>query len=127
MQVRADQLPGLLQRGLKPLYLVYGDEPLLTQEAGDLIRAAPGVLDPGRVVELGKLLVGGAAYERRAHDIVVYNIAGVRDALSISEAATRYRVREYRLLLSTSDEDRKLTIGRLGEGLAAVEKYRKSY
>ena len=40
MQVRADQLPGLLQRGLKPLYLVYGDEPLLAQEAGDLIRAA---------------------------------------------------------------------------------------
>ena len=39
MQVRADQLPGLLQRSLKPLYLVYGDEPLLTQEAGDLIRA----------------------------------------------------------------------------------------
>jgi DNA polymerase III subunit delta len=40
MQVRADQLPTLLQRGLKPLYLVYGDEPLLAQEAGDLIRAA---------------------------------------------------------------------------------------
>ena len=40
MQVRADQLPGLLQKGLKPLYLVHGDEPLLAQEAGDLIRAA---------------------------------------------------------------------------------------
>lgn len=40
MQVRADQLPALLQRGLKPLYLVYGDEPLLAQEAGDAIRAA---------------------------------------------------------------------------------------
>jgi DNA polymerase III subunit delta len=40
MQVRADQLPALLQRGLKPLYLVYGDEPLLAQEAGDLIRSA---------------------------------------------------------------------------------------
>ena len=40
MQVRADQLPGLLQRGLKPLYLVYGDEALLAQEAGDMIRAA---------------------------------------------------------------------------------------
>ena len=33
-------LPPQLQRGLKPLYLVYGDEPLLAQEAGDLIRAA---------------------------------------------------------------------------------------
>jgi DNA polymerase-3 subunit delta len=40
VQVRAEQLPALLQRGLKPLYLVYGDEPLLAQEAGDLIRAA---------------------------------------------------------------------------------------
>ncbi len=40
MQVRADQLPALLQRGLKSMYLVYGDEPLLAQEAGDLIRAA---------------------------------------------------------------------------------------
>ncbi len=40
MQVRAEQLPALLQRGLKPLYLVYGDEPLLAQEAGDMIRSA---------------------------------------------------------------------------------------
>ncbi len=40
MQVRAEQLPALLQRGCKPLYLVYGDEPLLAQEAGDAIRAA---------------------------------------------------------------------------------------
>ncbi len=40
MQVRADQLSALLQRSLKPLYLVYGDEPLLAQEAGDLIRGA---------------------------------------------------------------------------------------
>jgi DNA polymerase III subunit delta len=40
VQVRAEQLPALLQRGLKPLYLVYGDEPLLAQEAGDLIRAS---------------------------------------------------------------------------------------
>ena len=40
MQVRADQLPALLQRGLKPLYVIHGDEPLLAQEAADLIRAA---------------------------------------------------------------------------------------
>ncbi len=71
-------------------------------------------------IELGRVYENG-------HQIVVYNIAGVRDALSISEAATRYRVREYRLLLSTSDEDRKVTIGRLGEGLASVNKFRKSY
>ena len=40
MQVRADQLAAQLQKGLRPLYTVWGDEPLLAQEAGDLIRAA---------------------------------------------------------------------------------------
>lgn len=40
MQVRADQLAQHLARGLKPLYTVWGDEPLLAQEAGDAIRAA---------------------------------------------------------------------------------------
>ncbi len=40
MQVRTDQLEAHLARGLKPLYTVHGDEPLLAQEAGDAIRAA---------------------------------------------------------------------------------------
>ncbi len=40
MQVRADQLAPHLAKGLKPLYTVWGDEPLLAQEAGDAIRAA---------------------------------------------------------------------------------------
>ena len=40
MQIRADQLEAHLARGLKPLYTVHGDEPLLAQEAGDAIRAA---------------------------------------------------------------------------------------
>ena len=40
MQVRADQLAGHLQKGLRRLYTVWGDEPLLAQEAGDAIRAA---------------------------------------------------------------------------------------
>ena len=40
MQVRPEQLAAQLQRGLRPLYTVWGDEPLLAQEAGDLIRAA---------------------------------------------------------------------------------------
>lgn len=40
MQVRADQLAQHLARGLRPLYTVWGDEPLLAQEAGDAIRAA---------------------------------------------------------------------------------------
>jgi DNA polymerase III subunit delta len=40
MQVRADQLASHLQKGLRPVYTVWGDEPLLAQEAGDVIRAA---------------------------------------------------------------------------------------
>jgi DNA polymerase-3 subunit delta len=40
MQIRADQLEAQLARGLRPLYTIHGDEPLLAQEAGDAIRAA---------------------------------------------------------------------------------------
>ena len=40
MQLRPDQLATALARGLRPLYTVHGDEPLLAQEAGDLIRQA---------------------------------------------------------------------------------------
>jgi len=40
MQLRPEQLEAHLARGLQPLYTVYGDEPLLAQEAGDAIRAA---------------------------------------------------------------------------------------
>ncbi|MBQ0930190.1 DNA polymerase III subunit delta [Ideonella alba] len=40
MQIRADQLATALQRqGLKPIYTIHGDEPLLAQEAADLLRA----------------------------------------------------------------------------------------
>lgn len=40
MQVRADQLAGHLHKGVRALYTVWGDEPLLAQEAGDAIRGA---------------------------------------------------------------------------------------
>lgn len=40
MQVPALQLPTQLQRGLKTLYTLHGDDPLLQQEAADAIRAA---------------------------------------------------------------------------------------
>ncbi len=40
MQVRPAQLAAHLSRGLAPLYVVHGDEPLLAIEAGDQIRAA---------------------------------------------------------------------------------------
>jgi DNA polymerase-3 subunit delta len=40
MKLRADQIAGSLARGLAPVYLVSGDEPLQRDEAGDAIRAA---------------------------------------------------------------------------------------
>jgi DNA polymerase III subunit delta len=39
MQLAAPQLSQHLQRGLKSLYTLHGDEPLLIQEAADAIRA----------------------------------------------------------------------------------------
>ncbi len=38
--LRPEQLAAHLQAGLSPLYLIHGDEPLLSIEAGDAIRAA---------------------------------------------------------------------------------------
>jgi DNA polymerase III subunit delta len=44
MQIKAEQLAAHLQqahsKGLKPIYAVWGDEPLLAQEAGDALRVA---------------------------------------------------------------------------------------
>ncbi|HKW80851.1 MAG TPA: DNA polymerase III subunit delta, partial [Casimicrobiaceae bacterium] len=40
MQVRPARLAAQLAKGLAPLYVVHGDEPLLAMEAGDQIRAA---------------------------------------------------------------------------------------
>ncbi|MEN9538439.1 MAG: putative polymerase delta subunit [Pseudomonadota bacterium] len=40
MQASAEQLPGLLKRGLRSVYVLHGDEPLLVQEAQDAIRTA---------------------------------------------------------------------------------------
>ena len=40
MQLKPDQLEAHLARGLKPLYTLHGDEPLLVQEAADTIRDA---------------------------------------------------------------------------------------
>jgi len=50
-------------------------------EAGEFVRAGIGIIDEamkqGRVVELGKLLVHGTRYERRASDIVLYKSVGI--------------------------------------------------
>src|SRR5512145_2431478 len=40
MQLKGEQLAAHLERELRPVYVVYGDEPLLVIEAADAIRAA---------------------------------------------------------------------------------------
>jgi len=40
VDIRLNQLAAHLERGLAPVYLIHGDEPLLAIEAGDAIRAA---------------------------------------------------------------------------------------
>lgn len=40
MLVRPEQLQAQLARGLRPLYAIHGDDPLLVQEAADAVRAA---------------------------------------------------------------------------------------
>ncbi|MDX9996055.1 MAG: DNA polymerase III subunit delta, partial [Rhodocyclaceae bacterium] len=40
MQLRPEQLAAQLEKPLKPLYVLHGDDPLLTIETGDALRAA---------------------------------------------------------------------------------------
>lgn len=51
--------------------------PAAEAEAGEFVRAAPGTIDRASVVELGKLLIGAAHYQRRPADIVVYKSVGI--------------------------------------------------
>jgi DNA polymerase III delta subunit len=44
--IDSEQLPRQLERGLAPLYTVFGDEPLLAIEAADRIRAAARARSP---------------------------------------------------------------------------------
>jgi DNA polymerase-3 subunit delta len=59
MNVKPDQLTAHLARGIRPLYTVHGDEPLLAQEAGDAIRAAARAAGYG---ERKVFTVGNAAH-----------------------------------------------------------------
>ena len=46
MLLKGDQLAAHLERGLRPLYVLYGDEPLLVIEAADAIRLKAPVRQP---------------------------------------------------------------------------------
>lgn len=51
--------------------------PAAQAECGEFVRAAAGVIDPARVIELGRLLVGGHGWQRRREDVVVFKSVGV--------------------------------------------------
>jgi ornithine cyclodeaminase len=51
--------------------------PAAKAEAGEFVRAAEGVIDVAKVVEIGKLLAGTHAYTRGANDIIVYKSVGI--------------------------------------------------
>ena len=60
MQVKPEQLAAQLERGLRPLYTLFGDEPLQAQEAADAIRAAASAAGYG---ERRVFTVGGAHFD----------------------------------------------------------------
>lgn len=47
------------------------------EEAGDLVQAAPGIVDWTAVVELGDVLEGKAAGRERDEDVIVYKAVGI--------------------------------------------------
>jgi DNA polymerase-3 subunit delta len=59
MQIKAEQLAAHVARGLRRLYTVFGDEPLLAQEAGDAIRSSARAAGYG---ERKVFSVGNAAH-----------------------------------------------------------------
>jgi len=100
MQLRPDQLSAALARGLKALYTIHGDEPLLAQEAGDTIRAAARAAG---YVERKVFSVGGAHFDWSAllgasqamslfaeRQLIEIRIPGGKPGKDGSEALQRY-------------------------------------
>ena len=100
MQIRADQLDAALARGLRPLYTIHGDEPLLAQEAGDAIRAAARAAGYG---ERKVFTVSGAHFDWSAvlgaaqamslfaeRQLIEIRIPGGKPGKDGSEALQRY-------------------------------------
>lgn len=64
--------------------------PAAQTEAGEFVRAGIDVIDPARVTELGRLLVGATRYARKSSDIVVYKSVGI----GLEDVALAHRVWE---------------------------------
>ena len=89
MQLRLDQLAAHLAKGLRRVYTVHGDEPLLVQEAADAIRAAARAAGPA---ERQVHTVAGAHFDwsglarRRTVDEPVRRAATDRDPHPLGQA-----------------------------------------
>ena len=70
MQLRPEQLEAALARGLKPLYTIHGDEPLLAQEAADAIRAAARTAGYSETAALAKEHEEAELFREMQSDIV---------------------------------------------------------
>jgi DNA polymerase III subunit delta len=100
MQLRLDQLPQHLRQGLRGLYALHGDEPLLAQEAADAIRAAARAAGhsersvytvAGAHFDWSELLAGAQALSLfAAKRIVEIRIPGGKPGKDGSEALQRY-------------------------------------
>ncbi|MEH6563280.1 MAG: DNA polymerase III subunit delta, partial [Marinobacter sp.] len=97
MKTNPGQLPQLLRKGLAPVYLVSGDEPLLVQECCDQIRAA--------------------AKEAGFHDRLTFHADQQLDWNSVAD--------EFSAMSLFSDQRRietRLPTGKLGDGRAVLER-----
>ena len=65
--------------------------------------------------------------QARTDTIMNYRLAGVRDSGRMAEAATRLRARDYRVTVSTSNEDLKVALDRRIQGIAAFDEASKAY
>ena len=83
MQIQPEQLAAALARGLKPLYTIHGDEPLLAQEAADAIRAAAR---SGGYTERQVFTVSGAHFDWSA-------VLGAAQAMSLFAARQLIEIR----------------------------------
>ena len=93
MQIRPNQIATHLAKGLAPLYLVAGEEPLLMQEALDAIRAAAR---------------GAGFSEREVFDVERgFSWQRVIDACNSLSLFATQRIVEVRIATSPDDEGRK--------------------
>jgi len=93
---------------------------------GAKLRIGFGVVLAAMVVIAVFSIIQLRAVSQHTETIATKHISGVRVALQISEAATRYRVREYRLGLTKPDE-RAAVVKRLSAAIDAVNKLRQTY